>query len=372
MKKTKIFLSLIAFLAVMLFSINVYAENEIENTIGDIETAGTTGTEDTTKWSDFSKAECKLEYAAEDDFHNVDLIVSNAEYIEGHLYYYFFTSGNQEPADYLDKLSDDTMIHYGVGGSENYKIRAEKYVELNQDLYLWILEEQGSGDQKEYKFVIEGEKLERPEYLKYHKLFSYTFLAEDSDQLVFNVPWGKDTQRKINLKIGKVTDIELLKKIKNNTDEGIKSLLEYSKTAKSIYDKQLNSTAYGSLQDYGYSTLSGGEKIQLSLENDAYYFIYAELDDENGKYYPVEGITLGRANVSSIGSYWSIFFLGKDNFTWDIKEDSSIPTTTKDTTVATMKLPNTGIAIIATVIATILVVNAGLGIYKYNKYREVK
>ena len=132
-------------------------------------------------------------------------------------------------------------------------------------------------------------------------------------------------------------------------------------------------------------------KINLSVTDGKYYFLYAELDDENGKYYPVEGITLAKASVTS-PSFWSLFFLGSDDFSWDILEDihpinpttTTKPTTTKptattptastkDTTVAKTAIPFAGNkAFIIFMIVTTLITLAVIGKVQYNKYKDIK
>src|SRR5699024_5469195 len=122
-------------------------------------------------------------------------------------------------------------------------------------------------------------------YPKYANVFTATFFSNDTTQIVFSVPWGYNT-RKINLRIGKITDNSILNKIKNNNITGFEELLEYGKTQTAIYDNQLTSTKpTNSYFDNGYNNNEDAPIIDLKLENEAYYYVYAELDDENGKYY---------------------------------------------------------------------------------------
>lgn len=323
------------------------------------------------EWTDFSKAECKLENTN----NGVDLVISGVGEKKDYSYYYCITADNSEPK--FDRKKYDTM----VCTNNKFKVsRVEKYVELNQDLYLWVIEEKNDlndNNEYEYDFRIKGKKLERPAYPKYNKVFSNTFLSNDATQIVFNIPWNHETDRKINIKIGKISDNEILSKIKENKDVGLQKLLEYSKTAKTIYDKQVDSSksTITGYSERDYSSYHGSPVINLSLENGTYYFMYTELDDENGKYYPVEGITIARAQTYENGA-WYLFFLGDESFKWDLSDniDTEKPSNEdkKDPTVATKILPNTGATAIAAVIFGVLVINAVVVINKYNKFKDVK
>ena len=362
MKKRTILLS---FLLIVLFTVNVYAADE------------NTGTEDTNTegWTDFSNAECKLERKG---CNEVELCISNIERISYNSFYYYITEEKKEPnidEENYETLSSKELL-YDSDKKELHYYHCEADIELNQDLYLWILEQKKVNGKYEYNFVMKGKKIERITYPKYANVFSDTFFSKDETQIVFNVPWSYGTRRKINLKIGKILDNNILKKIKEDTNTGLESLLQYSKSAKTIYNEKLESS-YSNGQAYsGYYSAHGSEVVNLSLENGAYYFMYAELDDENGKYYPVEGITLARASTYESGA-WYLFLLGDESFNWDLSDNIDMEKTSnndkKDSTVATKILPNTGTTVIvATVIFGVVVINAVIVINKYNKFKDVK
>ena len=117
-----------------------------------------------------------------------------------------------------------------------------------------------------------------------------------------------------------------------------------------------------------------------NITKDDYYFLYAELDDENGKYVKTEGVTLARAYKSSIdNNNYALFFYGSDNFSWKTFEGNNVttptqnqtpaPTPTKpaDPTIATQNLPNTGVSFL--VIVAILIMSI-IGIYSYKQYKK--
>lgn len=211
-KLISIFVILLSFLSIQSF---VYAEE---------------GTSTDSTWTDFSKAEYKISYRTR----NAELSVSNVTPIigQGHSYYYLITASNTKPSfDFND------FAHNLSFTSTN---DVTSYLELNQDLYLWVVETNSSN---EHNFVVEGKKLDRPEYPKYSDIFSSILLSSDEDRsnISFYVPWASDHTRKINLKIGKIEDVSILNKIKNKENDAFQKLLEYSKISNTIYNNQLTS-----------------------------------------------------------------------------------------------------------------------------------
>ena len=101
------------------------------------------------------------------------------------------------------------------------------------------------------------------------------FLNEETSTHLFEA-YSYENARKINVKIGKVTDKSILRAIKNGETDCLQKLLDYAKNADSIYT--------------GTVPLGRAESItnKLNLVNDEYYYVYMVLDDENGKYFPVE------------------------------------------------------------------------------------
>lgn len=113
------------------------------------------------------------------------------------------------------------------------------------------------------------------------------------------------------------------------------------------------------------------------LQNNSYYFIYAELDDENGKYYPVEGVTYANAFVAESQKSYFLHFLNIDS--WNGTPTNTNPTTSKpsassspiDTTISKKSIPFAGnkTVIIAIVVLTILAI---LGNIQYKRYKDIK
>ena len=275
-----------------------------------------------------------------------------------------------------------------------YSTGLEEYVQLNQDLYLWIVEEKKLekgyyDDENKYvtnkiEFVVSGVKLTRPKYPVYAEMFNSTVLADDVAQILFNLP-GDETKRNFTLKIGKITDNNILNGIKNNNGDSWNSLLEYAKNSNAIFNNKLATTSL--VTHLTYSSLDGAEKINLKLDNNAYYYMYVVFDDENGKYYPASGLTIAKASVHNDDKKsWSLIFLGDNDFKWDDFGTAQTGTTTDVNTTGTTtktttnqkstkantpsKLPYTGTA----TIGLLIVVMAGTAVFfkvKNNKYKGI-
>ena len=271
----------------------------------------TLGTEEQVQWTDFSKA--KIEVIVNGS--RVDLNVSNITKLEGSIYYFYVSKGNTKPT-IEDVLADGEVLSLDW---ENGFF--EKYLELNQDSYLWIVERQHDPARPIdyiYNYVVEGYKLEKIDLPKYGDGFFATMINWENAQILMNIPWyyldgeEESTKREMNIKIGKVTDNSILKKIKNNENEGWDELLKYSKSSKTIYNQTVMSNTYGYKVDK--SLLKPSD-----VENGSYYYLYVEVDDQDGKYYSYETVTLAQANKEDDKYY--LFFIDDNDFEWNIEEE---------------------------------------------------
>ena len=336
-------------------------------------------------FTDFSNAKIDLVKTAK---HYVNLNVNNITNSKQHQRFYYCITPNDKKPDLklnsiggMDADSQNSnwrsMTETKTGLVVGYNL--EDYVQLNQDLYLWIAEsvnyDEGYYDNTNYiaqktDFVVSGKKLERPKYPVYAEMFFATMITHSDTQLVFNIPIGKKTKRNFTLKIGKITDKSILNGIKNNKGDAWNSLLEYAKKSNAIFNKKLSTVKEG---DAAYDTSDGAEKINLKLDNKAYYYMYVVFDDENGKYYPASGLTISKADVFTEGKAkgdWYMFFLGDDSFKWDDFGTTAVGGNTSAKTNNPKKLPYTGTATIGLVIATM----TGTAVFfkvKNNKYKGI-
>lgn len=329
------------------------------NTTTNTTTGSTTETGEGTDgltWTDFSNVEFEIEL---NNNRNAYLIVKNLEKKPGHYYYYCITAEKTKPEKVTNVITASIDI--------------TELVELNQDFYIWVVEQQDD----DQKFVIEGKKLERPTYYKDSRAFQYTLCNDSSTQIILNAPFTGN--RKMKVKIGEVTDSSILKAIKNNESGAWNKLLEYSKKANAIVNTTVpSSVAPDDTYHTGYYYTQPSLMQYSQVKDKQYYFLYAEVEDENGKYYPVEGVTLGLGNKFDNPEGFSIFFYGNDNFEWNLGEDNgtvtkpntTTPTNTKkDNTTAKGSIPYTGGA---TIIVLSIAIISIAGTIAYIKNRDLK
>ena len=151
-----------------------------------------------------------------------------------------------------------------VNAKENYIYtrRLSEYSELNQKLYLWVIQEtklgntyyntEGSYTNYSTKFVVEAKEIKRttlPQLNLILQKFSIGHWTSSTSNetgnytyINFNFPSSTEN-RKFTLKIGKITNTTILNKIKNNDYSGITELLTYAKNNNSIYSKELTTTS---------------------------------------------------------------------------------------------------------------------------------
>ena len=110
--------------------------------------------------------------------------------------------------------------------------------------------------------------------------------------------------------------------------------MEYAENdSNPLYD-EVKSPTYSN----GYA--QDGEIIAGSkLSDNAFYYLYAELDDEDGKYIPLKSVTLAQADVYPDQDYsWYLFFYGSKELNFDGVSDPTTPDEEKKPSV----LPATG------------------------------
>ena len=244
--------------------------------------------------------------------------------------FYLKVTGLKEDGKYYGFISNGkiapTVPDTGWIENENLPVTNKpgfsisKYLEKSGDIYVWIYETQIVNNVRQNKCIIEAQKIERPALKK----------------------------------IGKVTDKSILRAIKNGETDCLQKLLDYAKNADSIYT--------------GTVPLGRSESItnKLNLVNDEYYYVYMVLDDENGKYFPVEDVSLYQALTYEKDGKTSknLFDYLNDNFKWNLGNDD----TTIDNTTATGKLPQTGASIVIYVAITLVIVAGVIFAIKYKKY----
>lgn len=315
------------------------------------------------KWTDFSNAKIELK---KDGRYRAIIEISNVV-PENESYYYLsikpddnipnVTSLTFEGRENLITLSYDKEKKIFYTSDEE----VVKSIERNQELYLSIIENKNFESEK---IVLQCKKLERFAEPKYADAFFATYMSHDSDQIITSFTHSEENNRKIKIKIGKITDTSILQKIKKEDSTGFSELLNFAKSNNGIYDEILDAnTEHYSI---AYKASVGGENgksvIDLKgLQDDAYYFLYVKTEDENGKYISNEAVTLAQASVNG-NSNWYLFFYGESDFKW---ADFSNNVGT-DNTTSTGTIPNAG----ATTIIWIMLGLVLIAIISYKQYQR--
>ena len=314
------------------------------------------------EWTDFSKVKFELK---KDGQSRAIIEVSGVTPKEGSTYSLLITSNNNKP-NVTNDLSNEGITLLYDKNTKTFKAADEtskvaKYVELNQDIYVSVIERRNSIN----NVVTYGNKLERYAEAKYSDAFSATYMSYNRDQIVMSFTHSGENHRRFQIKIGKITDQEILKKIKNQNSSGFADLMTYAKSdSGNIYDQTVSSNDenYAIKYTAGETSGTGNSVIDLKgIEKDAYYYLYVKTDDENGKYISNEAVTLARASVYE-NEKWFMFFYGADDFTW-----ADFGNVEGGNTESPKELPRAGANGILVIISSMVAVG---GFIAYRKYKK--
>lgn len=379
MKQSKILKVLVSFLLITLLAVNIYAadnnipdNNTPDNNTPDNNTPENNMPEDTIKneWTDFSKAKIVLTQKADISFWKYTIKVTGVTLNEDSIYAVYMTNGENKPSiptKWDDIMFDNNVLKYLEKGEKEEEVDSDKiesYLEKSGDIYCWIIEGRRN-ENGEFKLGnLYGTRLDRPNLHSLGNRIKCFFSNNETSTFFYEAGSVWNKERKVKLKIGTISDNNILLSIKNGEANCLQKLMDYAKSAPSIYT--------------GTVPLGDSDSItgNMNLVDQAYYYVYMQMDDENGKYYPVEDISLYQALVDEttiVGK--NLYDYLDDNFKWNLAEGDSNKTDIdgkKDPTIANMKLPNTGVTVIFGVVISILIASAGFGIYQYNKYKGIK
>lgn len=309
------------------------------------------------EWTDFTNAKFELKKVGTS---SCNLEISNVIPKSNSLYYLLITSNADKPKITSDTEKKKISLTYDSDNKKFYSHELEEYVELNQDLYASVIEEN-----KDKEVVIYGKKINRYSEPKYNDAFFATFMTNKKDQIITKFTYSGKADRNVQIKIGRVTDLSIIKKIKNEDNSGFESLLSLAKSNDGIFNKNVE-IKKDSKSDVSYDANKDSNEEDLikldNLQDGAYYFLYVKVDDENGKYITQEAVTLAQGQTYPGG--WSIFFYGDNNLKWPDYEN----TKQEDDSTAKGELPQTGVQ--ATVIISLIVIFTGVGVFSYRQYRK--
>ena len=269
-----------------------------------------------------------------------------------------------------DIKPSETSSKYINENNGKYTYSSDKLndlLEQNKDVYVTIVKLKENDISKIDEIIVDRHKMNHyPLYYKDYRTFRLSFIRKNDYQIITNFPMKNKNERKAQIKIGKISDVKLLNSYKNNPTSTTEELLKYAKTNNGILNtildnkESLNTTTIKFIN----SNKSLIDDIN-KLENDAYYYIYLKMDDENGKYEPLESVTISKASVFKEldNKSWSLFVYGDERFKWSNLGDV-------DNTQAKGRLPQTGVRYISYV--GILAIFTTLGIATYKKYKNNK
>ncbi|MCI8482455.1 MAG: LPXTG cell wall anchor domain-containing protein [Clostridia bacterium] len=354
------------------------------------------------KWTDFGNA--KMEIIGESTNKNISIEdatsitykikISNIILNPEREYLVYFHNKDEEVTASKVQYHYHAKIKEGNTEATINSVWMDYFLQRNKDIYVSVLEK----NNEKTNLVVTARNMQRPELFPKIGNRLHIYFSSNSTNIYFWAPNvneknGSKIARNLKIKIGQVSDPEILKTIKNSKAKGLQQLLTYAKKV-----KEYNYT--GTIKYDGKAGITETLTSKMKLKNGEYYFAYIELDDENGLYYPVEDIALYHAK----GTQDLVRYSDKE-FVWKITDETKTPTqetskpednkeeqkpqqeqtkkeenTTQntntvkkpnDTTTAKGTLPQTGEkTILVAVIATGLL--AGIGYAKYKKYQDIK
>ena len=128
------------------------------------------------------------------------LKISNVSYtdLEDSTFYYMLTDNNTKPqlkvSEYGGILSNDNENLNVLSNDEISSM--DQYVELNKDIYLWIIQtnnfetyhkEDGTSVMYDSEFVVEGKKLDKFPLPTYSGYFFASFVSSDDSQIIMEI-----------------------------------------------------------------------------------------------------------------------------------------------------------------------------------------
>lgn len=302
-------------------------------------------------WTDMSNVSFKI--VKENSYYYI--CVSGLQYKENHSYYFLVSNSNVRP-------TGDNVRTFNVIPDTNRSYSISSYIELSGDIYVWFYEEYYS-DGRQTKEHFSTVKLERPALNSVGSRMHAYFFNEYTSTYI-NEFYSSVDSRTLKIKIGYVNDINILKNIRDKKANCLVDLLNYAKNADSVYVAQV---------PLGQSdSITSG----FDIKNKEYFYVYMELDDENGKYSPLEDVSLYQGCVSeSVGK--NLFDYLSDSFKWELDEGGSSSgepnpgtVTPTDPTQATTPLPDTGKELLIAILVSFIAIGAGSYII-YRKYKDV-
>lgn len=326
-------------------------------------------------WTDFSNAKYELK---KDGISGALVEATGVSVKTNRRYYIYISSVSTKPE--INNISEEEKLDFEYNEKDgkfvaNQRGKIAKFVELNQDIYINVIERNNSTGK--YEIVSYGNKVERFAEAKYSDAFHATHMTNGVDQIITTFTHAEENNRKIQIKIGKISNTTILNKLKNQDATGFYELLEFAKSGSAIYNETLNADKNDSFAIEYNTTNKDNAVIDIKgLQDKEYYYLYIKPDDENGKYVSNEAVTLAQANVYNGG--WGLFFYGSSDFKWadfgNINENNNgnIPGNVEDDSIAPVELPHAGSETLIWIGVGAISIVVGAVLYsRYKKYQGI-
>lgn len=287
--------------------------------------------------------------------------LTDATLIENNFYYIYISKTQGDVPDITDE--DKWIITNRTSLLQGLSYSYAKYFELAGSTYVSIMEK--AYPTYETKLQLSSQEIiRRGSDGKQIKLFFFNddtscFCGIDHDEI--------NGERKVIYKIGLITDNNIIKAFKDGNSNAYSLLMQYAKNNAGIGNGILTFGTAGS------TSTNPGALGSLNIQNDKMYYVYVQLDSENGKFHSIEDVDIYYGLVgSSVGK--NLFDRTDNNFKYVIGDDGGDGganyTDKKDLEELPKELPKAGqigIAII-TIIPFIIIAIANKKIL--NKHRE--
>ncbi len=214
----------------------------------------------------------------------------------------------------------------------------------------------------------EAKKFTKPAQEAYGNKIKFS-LYDEWTYMAVNEP-SSSNQEKMLMQVAKVNDIS------KYTDENkyTKLMEDLKNTTTFVYNSEVTFNRNGS----GGTNAINKDLVtsKLTLEPDSYYFIYAKLLGEDGKYKEIDDIELYRA-IGHEGNVSLIAVTGFDKKQSDDDDGNVVNTTNPtnisgDNSIATKKIPQTGATPVFMIVLGSVVLVAGVFVVANKKYRDIK
>ena len=308
------------------------------------------------QWTDFSNARVYLDridlVGESSDFKRYNLKIDNVSFDTDNktLYFVYLSNSSEKPTfgSTFNEMKYKCTTYWESGNQKEIEDEIiSPFIDKVGDIHIWIVEvklaNEYSGDvyeepEFESKEVLSNVIVPKPSLNSLGKRISLSFeIYRHSERTSITSNEPIDTNRKISIEIGKVTDYNLLYEIKNNEPNNLEHLIDYKETATPVYKKTTNVAE-------GLNILS-----EVELEDEAYYYTYVNLLDEDGKYRSIEDISLHKsADVQP--QYFNDYATREDprfldyespNFVWKLPPRPVQPTPDEDSGTGSEKDPST-------------------------------